>query len=288
MRPAGEMAPKLDTTERHLAGAAAVSFDSLKEQLRTAFKELERTSHQSKPVEDVQGSDDRLDEPLRATLKDLQRPSPRTPVEEDKPVERDDLHSGFTPDLDHEASEREANYDLSTDKKMTRRGSRGFTRYLVAILIGVAATLAWQSYGEAAKQMFAAKAPELGWSPETKQMIANSIQWLGWTKPSASPERQPPPVAQTAPAAASIDPEKVQQMARDLATLRQTVEQLAAGLDQVTREIGKLEAADVEILAKITPAPPPPRPIAAPVRKPTPIAPVTPPTSLAPVPPPDR
>jgi len=79
-------------------------------------------------------------------------------------------------------------------------------------------------------------------------------------------------------------------MGRDLATLRQIVEQLAAGLDRVTRELGKLEAADVEILAKVTPAPPPPRP--APARKPTPIAPpsspapVTPPTSLAP--PPDQ
>jgi hypothetical protein len=70
-------------------------------------------------------------------------------------------------------------------------------------------------------------------------------------------------------------------MARDLATMRQTVEQLAAGLDEVNREIGKLEVADEEILQKITPAPPPPRPIAAPARKPTPTA---PPTARAPPP----
>jgi hypothetical protein len=74
-------------------------------------------------------------------------------------------------------------------------------------------------------------------------------------------------------------------MARDLATPRQTVEQLAAGQTQVTREIAKLEAADVEILAKI-PAPPPPRPITATTRKPMPVppssrAPVATPTSLA-------
>jgi hypothetical protein len=166
--------------------------------------------------------------------------------------------------------------------------------------------LAWQSYGDVAKQIIAASAPELGSSPEAKQMIANSIQQLGWTKAGpestavqpSMPEAQVATVAQTlpaaivpnAPTAPAIDPAQVQQMARDLAALRQTVEQLAAGLDQVTREIGKLEAADVEILAKITPAPPPPRP--APAHKPTPTAPpsspapVTPPMSLAPIPPP--
>ena len=124
-------------------------------------------------------------------------------------------------------------------------------------------------------------------------MIASWIELLGWTKPPAGSEKQALPVAQTASTAPSIDPAQAQQIARDLATLRQTVEQLAAGLDQVTREISKLQAADVEILAKITPAPPPPRPIAAPARKPTPAAPpsspaVTPPTSLAPMPPPEQ
>jgi hypothetical protein len=54
--------------------------------------------------------------------------------------------------------------------------------------IGVAATLAWQSYGEVTKQIIAAKAPELGWSPEGKQVIASSIQWLGWTKQPAGAE----------------------------------------------------------------------------------------------------
>ena len=51
-------------------------------------------------------------------------------------------------------------------------GSRGFIRYLVAICIGVAATLAWQSYGEAAKQIIATRAPEMGWSPDSKSCSA--------------------------------------------------------------------------------------------------------------------
>ena len=71
--------------------------------------------------------------------------------------------------LDDETSDRVR----ATESRTKRRSSRGFARFLVAICIGVAGTLAWQSYGQAAKQMLAAKAPELGWSPETKQMIAN-------------------------------------------------------------------------------------------------------------------
>jgi len=54
--------------------------------------------------------------------------------------------------------------------------------------LGVAATLAWQSYGETTKQIIATKAPELGWSPETKETIASWMQQIGWTKQAASLE----------------------------------------------------------------------------------------------------
>jgi hypothetical protein len=65
---------------------------------------------------------------------------------------------------------------------MKTRRSRGIVRYLGAMGIGVAATLAWQSYGETTKQTIATKAPELGWSLETKQMITSWMQQLGWAK----------------------------------------------------------------------------------------------------------
>ena len=170
---------------------------------------------------------------------------------------------------------------LAIENQTKKRSSRGFTRYLLAICIGVAATLAWQSYDEAAKQLFATKAPELGWSPETKQMIANWVEELGWTKPPATHEStaarsfatetpQAAPVPQTAPAAVapsvpvapSIDPAEVHQIAMDLTALRQTVAQITASQDQMAREVDRLQAADQEILAKI-PEPPPPPPIAA-------------------------
>ena len=141
-------------------------------------------------------------------------------------------------------------------------------------------------------------------------MIAKSIQQLGWTKPPVA-ESKAAPVAQTVPATPSIDPVQVQQMIQGLAALRenvqqlaagqrsfaaltQTVDQLAAGQDQMVHQIDMLQTANKEILAKITPAPPPPRAIPTPARKPTPTgapsspAPVAPPISLAPIPPPDR
>ena len=96
-----------------------------------------------------------------------------------KPVEFDEVLLGILHRLDDGTSERKVAYDhlLAIENEMKRRGSRGgFARYLVAICFGVVATLAWQSYGEVPKQIIAAKAPQLGWSPETKQMIASWVQ----------------------------------------------------------------------------------------------------------------
>ena len=245
------MAAKIEPTERRSAGAAA-------------------------------GSDDNLTQQLRAIVEQRVGPHPN-PLEEDEPV-------SITPYLDHEASERKAIYDrlVAIENAMKKRGSRRFGRYLVAVLIGVAATLAWQSYGESAKQIIATRAPELGWSPEAEQMIATSIQWIGWTKPPAGPEKQAPPGAQTAPTTPSLDPGQVQQMTQNLVTLRQTVEQLAGGQDQVARAIARLEVAVAELIAKIPE--PPAQPSVAPARKPTPAppssrAPIAPPSSRTPIPP---
>jgi hypothetical protein len=187
-----------------------------------------------------------------------------------------------------------------------KRGSRGFLRYLVAICIGAGAVLAWQTYGTATEELVATRAPDLGWSPETKQIIVSWVQQLGWAKPSAGPERNavglfvpetpqspsaeataaagsvaPDSAAPKTPPAVSVDPQKIQQIEADiaaarqtaeeqLAAVRQTVGQLAAGQDQVTGEIARLQAVDQEILARI-PAPPPPHRIDAPAHKPKPI-----------------
>jgi hypothetical protein len=248
---------------------------------------------------------EKLGDQLRASFKDLQRPG-----DELRPVE--DLHSlllRISHHLDYETSERKTIYyrlqeitllaRKAVEGQVKGRASRGsIVPYLVAICIGVAATLAWQSYGMAYRQIIATKAPDLGWSPESKQMIASWIQQLGWTKrqtgqettvQSSVPETpQSAPIAQAAPEAvspkapttASIDPQQVRQLEADiaavqqtveqqLAAVRQTVQQLSAGQDQVAHEITALQTSNQEILDKI-PAPPPPRPTAALAHKPTP------------------
>jgi hypothetical protein len=184
--------------------------------------------------------------------------------------------------------EKESQTKRAPESLTRRRASRAFVRYLVAICIGVAGTLAWQSYGEATKQIIATRAPELGWSPEAREMIASWVQRLGWTKPVSGPENaavrpavletpQAAPAAQTAPqtvapkAPVAVDPEQVQQITQSLAALRQTVDQIAAAQDQIAREIKRVLAADMELLSKIPAAPP--QPPAAPARTPMPAPP---------------
>jgi hypothetical protein len=234
---------KLETGERQSAGAAVDSDDRLNEQRRVVFKDFQSPSPQPKPGEDWH-----------------------------------EVMVGIGRHLHNESLALQTIYDrlLAIENQTKKRSSRGFSRYLLAICVGAAATLAWLSYGEAAKQIIATRGPELGWSPETKQMIANWVQQFGWTKPGNGPEKialsmpeaQVATVAQTVPAAVtpatpSIDPEQVHQIAADLATLEQTVDQLAASQDKIGRNIDRLQGAVAEILVKI-PEPPPPAIAAAP------------------------
>jgi hypothetical protein len=232
------------------------------------------------PADEMAAKIGPADQQLHTILENLQRAG-----RQGDPVQQDDLLA-----ITHrETSEREAIYHrlVAIENEMKRRGSRGFARYLVAICIGVAATLAWQSYGDAIKQIIAARAPELGWSPQAKQMIAS---WtLGWTKPAASPEKiAPETVAPKAPPAPSLDPAQVQQITQSLATVRETLQELAGGQDSMARDIARLESAVAEILLKIPE--PPPQPPAAPARKPpaspsSSRVPTAPPSSRAPMPP---
>jgi hypothetical protein len=73
-----------------------------------------------------------------------------------------------------------------------------------------------------------------------------------------------------APKAASLDPQQVQQMALDVAALRQSVEQVVASQTKMAAEINNVQITDREIFLKI---PTPPQPAAALSHKPTPAAP---------------
>ena len=94
------------------------------------------------------------------------------------------------------------NAQVRSDRpSIIRRIIRTLGRFSIAVLIGVGATLAWQSYGG---EMVRAWAPSLG--------------WLVPISPSAELQAQLKPVA------------------LDLAILRRSVEQLAGSQDQLARK----------------------------------------------------
>jgi hypothetical protein len=166
MNPADEEAAKLVPTQGPSPGAVAGSHDNLKEQIHSleeqlheaTLKDLQRANHQSKPAEDLHGSDDRIDEQLRVSVKELLHLSPPP-----KP-ELDDLLSAITHHLDQEASERKAIHHrlVAMEDEMKGQGSHRFAGYLVAICIGLVAAFAWQSYAEPTKEIIATKASQAG------------------------------------------------------------------------------------------------------------------------------
>jgi hypothetical protein len=140
-----------------------------------------------------------------------------------------------------------------------KRASRALSRFVITFCVGIAATLAWQSYGDAARER-----------------IASSSEQLAWLAPQVAPAAQAAPRMIAPPGAASPDLEQLKAMSLGLAVVRQSVDQLtaqvAAGQEQMTRDITKLQAAEQDILHKISE--PPPRPAAAaPVHKPVSLTP---------------
>ena len=116
---------------------------------------------------------------------------------------------------------------------------------VITFRIGVAATSAWQSYGDAARKM-----------------IASSFPQLGWLAPQAAPVAQNTPdmIAPPAPATPSPNQQQLNAMSLDLDAVRQSVDRITASQDQLTREITKLQAIEQQILRKNS-EPPVPKPV---------------------------
>jgi hypothetical protein len=146
--------------------------------------------------------------------------------------------------------------------------SRVFGRFLVTFCAGVAATLAWLSYGGTVREMIASSSPpQLSWLAPPAAAVAEAP---GLAPPAA-------PVAEASPAL-SPDQEELKAISAHLADVQQRVDeiaaQLAAGQEQVTRDINKLQEVEQDIFDKISA--PPPRPAAAPARKSVPLPPLPP------------
>ena len=118
-----------------------------------------------------------------------------------------------------------------------RRMFRTLIRFSIAVLIGVGATLGWQSYGDTAKEMLVAQAPTLGLVlsvPTTKSPVVAAT--------STDSMRQLAPLAST------------------LDVVRRSVEQLAARQEQMAQNIAALRAVEDDARQKISSAPSAPAP----------------------------
>jgi hypothetical protein len=146
----------------------------------------------------------------------------------------------------------------SRRSSLGKRASRALARFLITFCIGVAATLAWQSYGDAARAIVASSSPQLGWLARQAAPVAQT-----------APDTIPP----AAPAAPSPDQQQLNTMSLGLAAVRQSIDQLAAGQEQMARDIAKLQAAEQGILDKISASAP--RPSGPTPRKPVPPTPAS-------------
>jgi hypothetical protein len=158
-----------------------------------------------------------------------------------------------------------------------KRALRALSSLSIAFCIGVAATLAWQSYGEAAREMIANAHPRLGWLAPQGQPATPSVPDAVAVAALAAPA-----FGQQQLNAIAIDLEAMrqsvdritpgivagqEQMARNIDRIAATQEQLArtvgqltAGQEQAMREITKLQAVEQYILYKSSEPPPRPAP----------------------------
>ena len=128
-----------------------------------------------------------------------------------------------------------------------RRIFRTVSQFLIVVLIGVGATLAWQSYGDAAREMVIARAPTMAW-----------LLSVSTTRSPAVAATSPDPVQQLGPLASNLD------------VVRRSVEQLAAKQDQMAQNIATLQAVEEDIRQKMSYTPPSPSQQAASIPQPKP------------------
>jgi hypothetical protein len=123
-------------------------------------------------------------------------------------------------------------------------------RTFIAILIGVGATLAWQSHGDAAREMLLTRAPTL----------APALAWLLPVSTTKSPV-----VAATTTDPAQQLAQQLGPLASNLSVVRSSVEQLAAKQEKMAQNIVALQE---DIRQKISSAPLPPAQPAASIPQP--------------------
>jgi hypothetical protein len=108
---------------------------------------------------------------------------------------------------------------------LRKRALRVLAHFLVTFCIFLAAILAWRSYGDAARRV-----------------IANSYRQLGWLAPrgALTAQKAPDTIAWAASAAPYPDRQQFGAMLRDIQSMRQSIDQIAAGQEQTVRSIDQI------------------------------------------------
>jgi hypothetical protein len=138
-----------------------------------------------------------------------------------------------------------------------RRAFRATTRFVISALVGVVATLAWQSYGDAAKQELATRFPQLpSWTSIRTDRTPHQITLEGSALPatpsdSTSVEPIAPVKTTIASAASAADRELLEILGSNVAAVRQQLEQFAAKQEQMVQDVANLQSADQEMNRKV-------------------------------------
>jgi hypothetical protein len=133
--------------------------------------------------------------------------------------------------------------DLKNDQfpsgrpSLQRRSQRALTRFLITFCIGVAATLAWQSYGDAARDIIASSYPQLSWSAP---------------RPAPTAQNASDVIAPTASAAASPDQPQLSAMSLDVDAVRQSLDEIGASQEEMARSINRLTTGQEQMTHEIT------------------------------------
>jgi hypothetical protein len=157
------------------------------------------------------------------------------------------------------------NQVASNNPSIFRRMFRVVGRFCIAVVIGIGATLAWQSHGDQAKEMIGTWATSLGRllsasttkpAPEVNiaaTQTATSVQVSVQDVARPSTETTPVPAGQAAPPAEGM--QQLDAIARNLAVVQRSVEQLTAKQEEMAHNIATLQAAKQDIRTKISSGP---------------------------------
>jgi len=132
--------------------------------------------------------------------------------------------------------------DLKTDRFQSERLGKRIRLALAPLTfcIGVAATLTWQTYGDAARNAIATSFPRLVWlAPQATPVAQNTSDIFA---PAAS-------------AASFPDQQQLDAMSLDLDAVRQSVDRMAtsitAGQEQMTRSVDRIAASQEQMTRSI-------------------------------------